>query len=127
MGNKYVADYKRMRVFMASAGTAGDILYNTTGSALPGANAGQFWGVLDETQVAGSYAVCDTEGVFEMSKGDGTAVKIEQGQSLWGSGASAVATAVVSTGSIIGVAWAQSSSDTSTVAVKIDMYHPNHG
>ena len=117
--NKYVADYKRMTVFMASSGTGGDLIYNTTGSGLPGGNAGMFFGVLDTTTVAGSKGVVETRGVFEFTKGNGTSVKIEQGQQLYGSGASAVATAQVSTGSVIGVAWEQSSSDKSTVAVTI--------
>lgn len=119
MGNKIVADYKRMKVFMASAGTSGDLLYNTTGSALPGGNADTFLGVLDETRAAGSYAMCETRGVFEMTKGNGTGVKIEQAQILYGSGATAVCTAQVSTGSVIGLAWEQSSSDKSTVYVMI--------
>jgi len=117
--NKFVADYKRMVVFMASAGTGGDIMYDTTGSALRGANAGMFFGILDTDTVAGSKGVVETRGVFELTKGDGSAQKIEQGQQLYGSGATAVATAQVSTGSAIGVAWEQSSSDKSKVAVVI--------
>ena len=117
--NKYVADYKRISVFMASAGTGGDLVYNTTGSGLPGGNADTFIGVLDTTTVAGSYGVVEIVGVFELTKGNGTGVKIEQSQRLYGSGATAVATAQVSSGSVIGVAWEQSSSDKSTVAVTI--------
>ena len=117
--NKYVADYKRISVFMASAGTGGDLVYDTTGSGLPGGNTNTFIGVLDTTTVAGSYGVCETRGVFQLTKGNGTGVKIEQSQILYGSGASAVATAQVSTGSVIGLAWEQSSSDNGSVAVMI--------
>jgi len=117
--NKYVADYKRVAVLMASSGTGGDLVYNTTGSGLPGGNASTFLGVLDTTTVVGSYGVVETRGVFELTKGNGTGVKIEQSQRLYGSGASAVATAQVSTGSVIGVAHEQSSSDKSTVNVII--------
>lgn len=116
---KYVADYKRMSVFMASAGTGGDLMYKTTGSAVAGLNAGMFFGILDTTTVAGSYGMVDTRGVFNITKGDGSSQKIEQGDVLYGSGATSVATAQVSTGSVIGVAWEQSSSDNANVAVVI--------
>ena len=117
--NKYVIDYTRMPVFMGSAGTGGSLVYNNAGSAIPGLNAGMFDGVLDTNTVAGSKGVVETRGVFEITKGNGTAIKIEQGQALYGSGATSVATAQVSTGSVIGVAWEQSSSDKSKVAVVI--------
>lgn len=116
--NKYVADYKRMAVFMASAGTAGSLVFRTTGSGLPSQAADTFLGVLDTTTVAGSYGVVETRGVFEFDKAWGTGV-IEQGVPIYGSGASAVSTAQVTTGSVIGVTWEQSSSDKSTVAVMI--------
>ena len=116
---KHVADYTRMVVYMASAGTAGDIVYNTTGSGLPGGNTDTFLGVLDTNTVAGSYGVVETRGVFNLTKGDGTGEKIEQGQEVYGSGAAAIATAQVSTGCVIGLAWAQSSSDTGSVSVMI--------
>ena len=104
---------------MGSAGTGGDLVYRSTGSAIPGLNAGMFYGVMDTNTVAGSFGLVETRGVFEITKGNGTAIKIEQGQQLYGSGATSVATAQVSTGSVIGVAWEQSSSDKSKVAVVI--------
>ena len=117
--NKYVADTKRMPVYMGAAGTGGDIIWLSTGSATNVAGALQFAGVLDTTTAAGSYGVAETEGVFTFVKGNGTGVKIEQGQSLWGSNATTVATAAVGAGSAIGVAWEQSSSDTGSVSVLI--------
>jgi len=117
--NKYVADYKRQPIYMKDAGTGGDIVYWNAGSGDPGENAGAFAGILDTTTVAGSYGAVECRGVFELTKGNGTAVKIEAGQNLYGSGATAVATAQVSTGSVIGLAWEQSSSDKSKVAVTI--------
>lgn len=117
--NKYVADIKRMPAYMGVAGTGGDLTWIDTGSATNVAGAYQFAGVLDTTTVAGSYGVVETEGVFTLAKGNGTGVKIEQGQALWGSNATTVATAAVSTGSVIGVAWEQSSSDTGSVSVLI--------
>jgi len=116
---KYVADYTRMAVFMASSGTGGDLMYRTTGSAVAGLNAGMFYGILDTTSSASVKGVVETRGVFNITKGDGSQQKIEQGQELYGSGATSVATAQVSTGSVIGVAWEQSSSDNDQVAVVI--------
>jgi len=108
-----------MAVFMASSGTGGDLMYRTTGSAVAGLNAGMFYGILDTTSSASVKGVVETRGVFNITKGDGSQQKIEQGQELYGSGATSVATAQVSTGSVIGVAWEQSSSDNDQVAVVI--------
>lgn len=121
MGNKYVAGYQHQPVYMGSTGSVGWMGYWSTGSFITGlgfAPAGQFAGVLEQSQVAGSTAVICTEGVYEFTKGNGSDIKIEAGQPLYGSGASAVATAQVSTGSVIGVAWEQSSSDNANVAVQ---------
>ena len=117
--NKYVADTKRMPAYMGAAGTGGDNIWINTGSATNVAGAYQYAGVLDTTTVAGSYGVVETEGVFTFVKGNGTGVKIEQGQSLFGSNATTVATATVGNGSVCGVAWEQSSSNTGSVSVLI--------
>ncbi len=116
--NKYVADGKRMPVYMAATATAGDIIYMNTGSGSAGYNAGQFAGILDTSTVAGSYGVVETDGVFALIKGD-VGQKIEQGQVLYGSSNTAVATAQVSTGSVIGVAWEQSAAASGSVNVLI--------
>lgn len=118
--NKYVVNPDRMPVFMAAGGgSGGDLIYLSTGSGTHAAGAIQFAGVLDTTTVAGSYGVVETRGVFEYTKGDGTGVKLEQGQVLFGSDSTSVATAKVTDGSAVGVAWQQSSSDTTKVEVFI--------
>lgn len=124
-GDKAYLGWNRIDVLVGTtvAGSLpkGELVYFSAGSGQSGSvdNAGQFCGVNDTTAIVGSYATVETEGIFTLTKGNGTAVKIEQGQSLYGSGHNAVATAQVSTGSVIGIAWAQSSSDTSTVDVYI--------
>ena len=118
--NKYVADPKRMPAFMAVAGTGGDLCYLDTGSATNVVGALTFAGVLDTTTAAGSYGVIETEGVFTFVRGNGTAnTTIEQGQDIYGSNATTVATAQVSSGSVIGLCWERVSVETASVSVYI--------
>ena len=116
---KYVVDYNNISVYLASSATAGDLIYRTTGSGVAGLNAGEFYGIADSTGSAATKVTVEKRGVFNITKGDGSQQKIEQGQVLYGSGATSCATAQVSTGSVIGIAWEQSSSDNSNVAVDI--------
>lgn len=116
---KFVIDWKNISVFLASSATAGDLIYRTTGSGVAGLTAGEFYGIADETGSAATKITVENRGVFNITKGNGTGEKIEQGQILYGSGATSVSTAQVQTGSVIGVAWEQSSSDTDQVAVSI--------
>ena len=117
--NEYVGDPKRMPVYMGAAGSGGDLIYLTTGSATNVVGALTFAGVLDTTTAAGSYGIVETEGVFTFIRGDGTADTIEQGQDIYGSNATTVATAQVSTGSVIGLAWEQAAATTGSVQVYI--------
>ncbi len=118
MGNKYVAGHTMMPVYMGSSGTVGDMVYITTGSGVPTLVTGQFAGVLENTASASTYGQVCTEGVYSFTKADGSDVKIEAGASLWGTNKQ-VGTVQCSTGSVIGLAWEQSSSDSTTVAVLI--------
>lgn len=127
MGLVGAADYHRQPGLMGSTGSSGWICYWSTGSLITGkgfAPAGLCAGVLDKPNVAGSYGVVVTDAVVEMVKGNGTQPKIEAGQILYGSAANAIATAQVNTGSAIGVAWEQSSTDKSTVLVHIMANNP---
>ncbi len=118
MGNKYVAGHSMMPVYMGSSGTVGQLAYITTGSCVPTLVTGQFAGMLESTASASTYGQVCTEGVYSLTKADGSDVKIEQGQNLWGTN-NQVGTVQCSTGSVIGQAWEQSSSDSATVAVLI--------
>lgn len=112
-------------VFMGTVGSGGHLVWisgspTATGTGLTTQAKGlQFAGILDETAVVGSYATVKTRGIFNITKGNGTAIKLYQGQTLWGSSMTAVCSAPVASGSAIGVAYANSSSDTGSVAVII--------
>lgn len=116
--NKYVEDPKRMPVYMSVNGTGGDIIWFNAGSATNVANTYTFAGVLDTTTVAGSYGVVHTEGLFTFLKGN-TGVKFEQGQDVYGSNATTVASAKVTNGSVIGLAYEQSAATNGSVIVYV--------
>ncbi len=120
MGFDGYIDYKRMKVYMGSTGSSGWVGYHSSGSLACGnahAPATQFAGIIETPNVYGSYGVVMTEGVAKMVKGNGSDIAIVTGQKLYGSAGNAVATAQVSTGSAIGVAWEAASTDTGSVYV----------
>ncbi len=131
---KHVVDPRKVSVFMATVGSGGHLVYisgspSATGSGLTLQAKGLiFAGILDGIVAEGSYGLVDTVGIFNITKGNGTDRKIEQGEALYGSGQTAVSTSQINNGSVIGLAWEQSSSDTGSVAVKIQgMFSALHG
>lgn len=122
--NKYVEDPTRMPVLLKVNATGGDILWFHTGSATNVAGAYTFAGVLDTTTGSNTTGVAITKGIFTFTKGD-TGVKIEQGQELYGSNATTAATAKVTNGSVIGLAYEQSAATSGSVMVRINAMDSN--
>lgn len=113
------------RVMMGTAGSAGDLTYLSTGSALTlksNADAGTdntsaFLGVLIDHTVAGSYGAMMVEGVVQLQK-ILTANKIEAGDVIYANGAASNnLVGTVAGGTSIGVCVRQSPSTSAYVSV----------
>lgn len=117
-------------VMMGTNGSAGDLVYKSTGSGLTlktNANAGTentsaFLGVLIDHTVAGSYGAVISEGVVSLAKLL-TANKIEVGDKVYADGAASDnKVGTVAGGTAIGVCFAQSGTTDARVSVKLLPY-----
>jgi len=111
-------------VLMASAGTAGDLIYLDTGSGKPydGASTGTgvsnaFVGVLASTTAAGSYGAVVADTVVQLEKHASTN-KIEAGDMIYGT-KSSNKVGTVAGGTALGVCVKQSSTADTYVSVRL--------
>ncbi len=112
------------QVLFGTAGTAGDMVYISTGSGLTHKSASTgtgvtlaFAGVLIDNVAAGSYGAVLINGVVQMPK-HATANKIEVGDRLYGTKSSNKVGTVVG-GTALGVCVKQSATTDPNVSVKV--------
>jgi predicted RecA/RadA family phage recombinase len=118
---------KLIEAMMGTNGTAGDLVYLSTGSFLTNKSASTgtsitttFTGVLVDTAAKGSMAVALCDGVVQLEKHTSTN-KIEAGNAIYGT-KSSNKVGTLAGGTAIGFAVKQSATDDTYVSVRIQPF-----
>ncbi len=115
-------------VLMGTYGTAGDLVYHSTGSGMTYKSAstgtgvsGAFLGVLADSCATGDYAAVISDGVVQLAKHT-AANKIELGDQIYGT-KSSNKVGTVAGGTALGVCFKQSATTDTYVSVMLIPYY----